>query len=97
MKYFMRFTEGVDRFQQALWFIENYQDIRIRQADIDWLKGNKKYIYDEYNVGMQIPNTVSGFMWIGKGTPWNYFNINSMKEVFYNADITTLGELSCTI
>ena len=97
MKYFMRFTEGVDRFQQALWFIENYQDIRIKQTDIDWLKGNKRYIYDEYNVGMQIPNTVGGFMWIGKGTPFNYFSNNSIKEVFYNADIITLGELSCTI
>lgn len=31
MKYFILFTEGVDRFQQALWFIENYQDIRIIQ------------------------------------------------------------------
>ena len=93
MKYFMMFTEGVDRFQQALWFIENYQDIRIIQEDIDWLKVNKRYIYDKYNVGMQIPYNLKGFMWVSKGTPQNYFNRNNIKEVFYKTDTITIGEL----
>ena len=93
MKYFMRYIQGVDRLQQALWFIENYQDIRFRQADIDWLKGNKRYLYDEYNIGLQIPNSASGFMWVSKYTPWNYFHRNSIKEVFYKTDTITIGEL----
>ena len=93
MKYFMLFTEGVDRFQQALWFIENYQDIRIIQEDIDWLKCNKKYIYDEHNVGMQIPYDVHSFMWVSKGTSQNYFNRNNIKEAFYKTDTITIGEL----
>lgn len=97
MKYFMRFTEGVDRFQQALWFIENYQDIRVRQNDIDWLKGNKKLIYDDWNIGIELYDIAKGFIWISAGTPWEYFSRNNMKEVFYNADSITLGELSCTI
>lgn len=93
MKYFMLFTEGVDRFQQALWFIENYQDIRIMQEDIDWLKGNKRDIYDEYIVGMQIPYNVNGFMWVSKSAPQSYFKRNSIKEVFYKTDTINIGEL----
>lgn len=93
MKYFMMFTEGVDRFQQALWFIENYQDIRIIQEDIDWLKDNKRDIYDEYHVGMQIPYNVNGFIWVSKDTPQSYLNRNNIKEVFYNTDTITIGEL----
>lgn len=94
MKYFMKFIQGVDRFQQALWFIENYQDIRIRQADIDWLKRNKRYLdSDEYHIGLHVPGNVNGFQWVDKGTPWYYFSQNSMKEVFYRADNITLGEL----
>lgn len=93
----MRFIEGVDRFQQALWFIENYQDIRFRQEDIDWLKDNKRYLYDEYNIGLQIPNNASGFMCVSKSTPLNFFSRIKMKEVFYNPDNMILGELSCTL
>lgn len=93
MKYFMRYIQGVDRLQQALWFIENYQDIRFRQADIDWLKGNKRYLYDEDIVGIQIPNNASGFMWVSKYTPMNYFIRNSIKEVFYKTDTINIGEL----
>lgn len=93
MKYFIRYIQGVDRLQQALWFIENYQDIRFRQADIDWLKGNKRYLYDEYNVGLQILNNASGFMWVSKYTPQSYFNRNNIKEVFYKTDTINIGEL----
>lgn len=92
MKYFMRFTEGVDRFQQALWFIENYQDIRFRQADIDWLKDNKRYLYDEYNVGMQLPDR-DGFRWVSKYTSLDYLYRNNLKEVFYSPDTIDIGEL----
>lgn len=92
MKYFMRFTAGVDRFQQALWFIENYQDITVRQDDIRWLKNNKKYIYDEFAIGMYTSNTFKGFMWLTKVTPKDCFSNKKYTEVFYNVDIVTLGE-----
>lgn len=93
MKYFMMYVQGVDRLQQSLWFIENYQDIRYRQADINWLKDNKRFLYDEYNIGLQICNWRTGFMWVSKYTPMSYFIRNSIKEVFYNTDTINIGEL----
>lgn len=93
MKYFMKFIQGVDRFQQALWFIENYQNIRFRQADIDWLNRNKRYLDIEYHIGMQFPGDGSGFIWVDDSTLWHSFHRNDIKEVFYNTDIIAIGEL----
>lgn len=95
MKYYMRFTEGVDRFQQALWFVENYVSTLYRQYDIDWLKYNKNQVYMSHNIGMKVWDD-DEFEWINTFLP-DFFNRNGFKEVFYNADNITLGELSCTI
>lgn len=93
MKYFMRFIKGVDRFKQALWFIENYQDISFRQRDIDWLKNNKRYLDITYHVGLQVPGNCNGFIWIDKGESCHYLYRNDIKEVFYKTDTITIGEL----